>query len=267
MKRGEVAVPSAPPGAHPDLSGLSCRYELIPSQRGQIPFCSLSCPDRCVARTSAPSSKAITRIVEKTPDASRPLTGAGLRLRWPPQGYDLEARASRRASESIGARKVKVLATDLSLFPHHAARRARLSAKLSPANAASRRVAREIQTAQGSSDLLQHGAPTAPQLIAEIETYLKTAAAKGAARCACINRDLGAMLALTSTPSPTNPKHVRFSAPMVRRAATRFAAAALRKAARVRGGLKPRRRRASHFQTSVLPSDQMAPGARCASTR
>jgi hypothetical protein len=36
MKRGEIAVPPAPPGAHPDLSGLSCRYELIPSQRGQV---------------------------------------------------------------------------------------------------------------------------------------------------------------------------------------------------------------------------------------
>ncbi len=36
MKRGEIAVAPAPPGAHPDLSGLSCRYELIPSQRGQV---------------------------------------------------------------------------------------------------------------------------------------------------------------------------------------------------------------------------------------
>src|SRR5262249_15846775 len=36
MKRGDIAVPPAPPGAHSDLSGLSCRYELIPSQRGQI---------------------------------------------------------------------------------------------------------------------------------------------------------------------------------------------------------------------------------------
>ena len=34
MKRGEIAVPPAPPGAHPDLSGLSCRYEEIPASRG-----------------------------------------------------------------------------------------------------------------------------------------------------------------------------------------------------------------------------------------
>ncbi|MGB8046049.1 MAG: DUF3095 family protein, partial [Pseudolabrys sp.] len=36
MKRDEIGVPPAPPGSHPDLSGLSCRYELIPSQRGQV---------------------------------------------------------------------------------------------------------------------------------------------------------------------------------------------------------------------------------------
>ncbi len=35
-KRGEIAVPLAAPGAHPDLSGLSCRYELIPAQRGLV---------------------------------------------------------------------------------------------------------------------------------------------------------------------------------------------------------------------------------------
>src|SRR3954470_7464719 len=36
MKRGEISVPQAPPGAHPDLSGLSCRYEEIPSSRGLV---------------------------------------------------------------------------------------------------------------------------------------------------------------------------------------------------------------------------------------
>src|SRR3954464_10171815 len=36
MKRGDIAVPQAPPGAHPDLSGLSCRYEEIPASRGLV---------------------------------------------------------------------------------------------------------------------------------------------------------------------------------------------------------------------------------------
>ncbi|HBY28862.1 MAG TPA: adenylate cyclase, partial [Bradyrhizobium sp.] len=33
MKRGEFAVDPAPPGTQPDLSGLSCRFEVMPSAR------------------------------------------------------------------------------------------------------------------------------------------------------------------------------------------------------------------------------------------
>ena len=36
MKRGEFAVPPAPPGSQPDLTGLSCRFEEIGSARGVI---------------------------------------------------------------------------------------------------------------------------------------------------------------------------------------------------------------------------------------
>src|SRR4051794_17938523 len=36
MKRGEFAVTAAAPGTHPDLSGLSCRFQEIPSVRGLI---------------------------------------------------------------------------------------------------------------------------------------------------------------------------------------------------------------------------------------
>src|SRR3954464_8195100 len=36
MKRGEFAFPAAPAGTQPDLSGLSCRFEEIPSARGVI---------------------------------------------------------------------------------------------------------------------------------------------------------------------------------------------------------------------------------------
>src|SRR6202161_2076127 len=36
MKRSEFAVAKAPPGTQPDLTGLSCRFEEIPSVRGLI---------------------------------------------------------------------------------------------------------------------------------------------------------------------------------------------------------------------------------------
>ncbi len=36
MKRGEYSVEMAPAGAHPDLTGLSCRFSEIPTERGLI---------------------------------------------------------------------------------------------------------------------------------------------------------------------------------------------------------------------------------------
>ena len=51
----------------------------------------------------------IARIVEKTPDASRPVPGQKLRLTWPPQGFELEARASRKPGEALWLRRIKVL--------------------------------------------------------------------------------------------------------------------------------------------------------------
>ena len=69
--------------------------------------------------------EAVTRIVEKTPDASRPLPGQGLKFKWPPQGADLEARAARRAGESIRLRKLKVLAHDAARISRPAHRHPR----------------------------------------------------------------------------------------------------------------------------------------------
>ena len=71
IKRGEIAVPPAAPGAHPDLSGLSCRYELIPSQRGQVLSLVMAPGPKATLETFRTAVEAITRIVEKTPDASR----------------------------------------------------------------------------------------------------------------------------------------------------------------------------------------------------
>src|SRR3954464_5875628 len=73
MKRGEFAVPKASPGTQPDLSGLSCRFEEIPSTRGLI----LS-----VLAMPAPGAdplafrkviEGIIDLVEKSPEAGRPV--------------------------------------------------------------------------------------------------------------------------------------------------------------------------------------------------
>ncbi len=53
MKRGEFAVAPAPAGTQPDLTGLSCRFEEIPSARGLI-LSVLVVPTQCRRSASLP---------------------------------------------------------------------------------------------------------------------------------------------------------------------------------------------------------------------
>src|SRR5580692_691488 len=86
MKRGEFAVPMAPSGTQPDLSGLSCRFEEIPSVRGLI-LSVLVVP----ARGADPKAfrkliEDIVALIERSPDAGRPVPEQGPPLKWPPAG-------------------------------------------------------------------------------------------------------------------------------------------------------------------------------------
>jgi hypothetical protein len=204
MKRGEIAVPPAPPGAHPDLSGLSCRYELIPSQRGQVLSLVVMPGARARPDEFRAVVEAITRIVEKTPDASRPLPGQGLRLKWPPQGYELEARASRRAGESIRSRKAKVLARTLLYFL--VMRSGLRIGRFVPAIYTRELI--ENSDFRKFDDSLRMVLDCTPELATEIEDYLKAAAAKGVVRYGAHRQDAAMMTCFT--PSPVNPNHVHF---------------------------------------------------------
>jgi hypothetical protein len=98
MKRGEFAMPAAPSGTQPDLSGLSCRFEEIPSARGVI-LSVLVVP----ARDADPAAfrgliEDVIALVERSPDAARPVPSGGPALRWPPAGVEFEARAQRGGS-------------------------------------------------------------------------------------------------------------------------------------------------------------------------
>jgi hypothetical protein len=95
MKRGEFAVAAAPSGTQPDLTGLSCRFEEIPSAHGLI-LSVLVVP----ARAADPAAfrkviEDIIALVERSPDAGRPVPPGGPPLRWPPAGVEYEARARR----------------------------------------------------------------------------------------------------------------------------------------------------------------------------
>jgi Protein of unknown function (DUF3095) len=114
MKRGEFAVAAAPSGTQPDLSGLSCRFEEMPATRGLI-LSVLVVPaldaDPAVFRKVIED---IIGLVERSPDAGRPVPPGGPPLRWPPAGVEYEARAARGGS--LMRRRVSVLGNTLFAY-------------------------------------------------------------------------------------------------------------------------------------------------------
>ena len=204
MKRGEIAVPLANAGAHPDLTGLSCRYELIPAQRGLVLSLVVAPGPRANAANFRAAVETVTRIVEKTPDASRPLPGQGLKMKWPPAGFDLEARALRRQGESVGLRKVKVLAKTFLFFliMHFKFRVGRFIPE---------KYTRELidnSDFRKFDDSLRMVLDCTPEMASQIEECLKEAAADGIVRFGTHRQEAAMMTCFT--PSPMKANHVHF---------------------------------------------------------
>ena len=114
MKRGEFAIEVAPPGTQPDLTGLSCRFEEIPAARGVI-LSVLVVPARNAdASAFRKVIEDVIALVERSPEAGRPVPPDGPPLRWPPAGVDFEARARRGGS--LLRRRAGVLAHTLFAY-------------------------------------------------------------------------------------------------------------------------------------------------------
>jgi len=204
MKRGEITVPQARPGAHPDLSGLSCRYEEIPASRGLVLSLVVAPGANANSEAFRAAIEEVARIVEKTPDASRPVPGQRLRFTWPPAGADLEARASRRADESIHARKVKVLARTFLYFL--VMRFSITVGAFIPAKYTRELI--ENSDFRKFDDSLRMVLDCTAALADEIEQHLTGCATQGTVRYGT-HRQSAAMMTCF-TPSPTRSNHVHF---------------------------------------------------------
>ena len=113
MKRGEFAVPPAPPGARPPLDGLSCRFAEIPATRGLIlslVIVPAAGGDPAAFRAAI---EGVVALVERSPEKSRPVPASGPELRWPPPGAELEARAAPVGNRTLILRRLGVYAFTL----------------------------------------------------------------------------------------------------------------------------------------------------------
>jgi hypothetical protein len=204
MKAGQFAVPAAPPGTRPDLSGLSCRFEEIPAVRGLI-LSLLVMPAAGVSPGDVRETiEAVIRFTERNPDASGPVPQDLPRLRWPPQGLDLEARAQRRTGESLAWRKTKLLVWTLLgyLIMRFNVKVGRFEPK---------KYARELvenSDFRKFDDTLRMVIDCTPALADEIEKFLQAAAAGGAVRFGLHRQDRAMMTCFT--PSPIHSNHVHF---------------------------------------------------------
>jgi hypothetical protein len=114
MKDGQFAVPPAPTGTRPDLSGLSCRWNDIPASRG-VMVSLVVAPVRHGDPAFRGLVEALLADLESSDEVVRPVPAGAPVVRWPSPGLDLEARASRRPGEGPLRSRLRVaLATLLA---------------------------------------------------------------------------------------------------------------------------------------------------------
>lgn len=112
MKRGAFALSPAPPGALPDLTGLSCRWNNAPSKNGTILSVVVE-PMPSATRTAfARIAAQVVALAERLDRDGHPLPPGGPGVSWPPPGLTLDAQLSR-GRQSLGLRKVQLLFENL----------------------------------------------------------------------------------------------------------------------------------------------------------
>lgn len=203
MKRGEFAVAPAAPGAHPDLTGLSCRFAEMPSERGLI-LSVLIVPGKTFDEASFRSViEDIVTLVEKSPGSGRPIPSNGPPLRWPTAGAEFEALATP-GGKALWRRRLGVHAFSLFAF---LLMRFNISAGGFVPQVYMRQVV-ENSDFRKYDDGLRMVLDCSPELADILEKRLAAAAAAGTIRYG-LHRQ-GAAMMTCFTLSATQPDHFHF---------------------------------------------------------
>ncbi|MBV9632447.1 MAG: DUF3095 domain-containing protein [Xanthobacteraceae bacterium] len=203
MKRGDYAVSPAAPGARPDLGGLSCRFSEIPTTRGTI-VSLLVLPAGEVDARFRQLIGEIIALIETSPEAARPVPAGGPPLNWPPQGLELEARATRSTGIPLALQRLLIgLRTALSYIIIRF--RIRIGTFV-PATYINQLV--ENSDFRKYDDALRMVIDCSPKFARSLEARLATAAAAGIARYGIHQQDRAMMTCFT--PSALRSDHVHF---------------------------------------------------------
>ena len=203
MKAGAFAIPPAPSGTRPDLTGLSCRFAEIPAERGLIVSVIVLAKPGAAPGVFSDLVGRILQVAEGV-DVGRPIPASGPALQWPPAGLAIEAstlplsRMSRDAAQLwVGARTLAahvIFKTGVRLGGFDPARY--------------RRELVENSDFRKFDDGLRMTLDCTPALADDLERLLAMAERDGIARCG-IHRQ-GAALMTCFVPSPSRSDHVHF---------------------------------------------------------
>lgn len=202
MKRGEFAVAPAPSGSTPDLSGLSCRFEEIPSVRGMILSVLVVRADEADPDMFRRVIEEVISLVERSPDAGRPVPESGPPLRWPPSGVELEARTSHEGS--LRMRRIRVLGATFIAYLI-------IRFRISVGGFVPKRYVQQLvenSDFRKYDDGLRMILDCTPQLENALEHCLSAAAAAGTVRYGLHRQDAAMMTCFT--PSALRSDHVHF---------------------------------------------------------
>ena len=181
-----------------------CRFEQFPTQYGQILSVLVLPTDTSRMSAFRMVVKQIISMVEMSSECDRPATRDAMQLKWPPQGCDLEARASRKAGEPVSRAKVKVYARTFLYFLIM-----RLNLRVGrfvPKKYLSEVVANS--DFRKFDDALRMIVDCSPGMAQKIEATLAAAEKEGVIRYGC-HRE-GAAIMTCFTPLPSHPTHVHF---------------------------------------------------------
>lgn len=204
IKLGDFRLPAAPPDARPDLDGLSCNWEAIPSAMGVI-LTIMLVPARSFddARFIALVGELNALLADRR-NVRSPLPERGPPLRFPPTGLALLALVKRRPGEWRWLRRTQ-LALE-ALFNYLV-----LTLGLRVGNFDPERYRREIAANadfRGYDDGLRMTLDCTPAHADRIEALLVRAREQGVARHG-LHREEAALMTCIA-PLPSRSDHVHF---------------------------------------------------------